>query len=62
LLSNNFLLIPFHVNQDYLEPIHALDERIKVSDFNDGIGFYVRLILNTTGDEKEIIRQQIPTE
>jgi len=44
--SNVYRFIPYHINPENLACFHGIDERVSVSEFEDGIRFYRQMILN----------------
>ncbi len=50
-LTNDILrFTPFYLNQDNIKTFHGVNERIPVSDFENAVRFYIRLIENSTSD------------
>jgi len=43
---NVYRFIPYHINPENLACFHGIDERVSVSEFEDGIRFYRQMILN----------------
>ena len=48
--DNIYKFAPFQVNQGNKTCFHGIDERVPVSEFEDAIRFYRRLIVNLTGN------------
>lgn len=47
LTPNIYRFSPIHLNEDTKKSFHGLNERLAVSDFNNGILFYINLLKNT---------------
>lgn len=43
---NVYRFIPYHINPENLACFHGIDERVSVSEFENGIRFYRQMILN----------------
>jgi carboxypeptidase PM20D1 len=52
--KNIYNFAPIVINSENLISIHGIDERIKIEDFNNGIGFFYLLIKNSSELENKI--------
>lgn len=53
LTSNIYRFTPIRVDTTNMNTVHGIDERLKVSDFNNAIRYYILLLRKVTSDEPE---------